>query len=118
MVAIIDHDRLTAYGLALLLRDWGYDSVIGISAADIFARTEAQGCPIAAIVADDRSDDGSTGEEEAASLASLAARPIPTVVLGSAGAGEAEARGLAHIPKPIEPIKLRDLLQTMIRIAQ
>jgi hypothetical protein len=116
MVAIIDRDRLTAYGLALLMRDWGYDSVIGTSADEIFGRTEAVGAPIAAIVADDRVEDGTTGEHEAAALAALAARSIPTVVLVSAGGGEAEARGMAHIPKPIEPFKLRDLLQTMIRI--
>ena len=116
MVAIIDRDRLTAYGLALLMRDWGYDSVIGTSADEIFGRTEAVGAPIAAIVADDRVEDGTTGEDEAAALVALAARSIPTVVLVSAGGGAAEARGMAHIPKPIEPFKLRDLLQTMIRI--
>lgn len=115
-VAIIDRDRLTAYGLALLLRDWGYNSVVGTTAGDIFGRTEAVGAPIAAIVADDRLEGETTGEDEAAALARLAHRPIPTVVLGSGAAGASESRGMAHIPKPIEPFKLRDLLQTMIRI--
>jgi hypothetical protein len=115
MVAIIDRDRLTAYGLALLMRDWGYDSVVGTTADEIFGLTEARGAPIAAIVADDRPEGGTTGEDEAAALAVLAHRTIPTVVLGSAGSG-VDARGMAHIPKPIEPVKLRDLLQTMIRI--
>jgi len=123
MIAVIDRDRLTAYGLALLLRDWGYESVVGTSAEDIFGRTEARGRPLAGIVADDRMEDGSTGEDEAAALSALAARAIPTVVLVSAyspvgrpqgGAGKGEA-GMAHISKPIEPFKLRDLLQTMIR---
>ncbi len=113
MVAIIDRDRLTAYGLTLLLRDWGYVSVVGTSADEIFGRTEAQGAAIAAIVADDRPEGGTTGGEEAAALAALAHRPIPTVVLGS---DDPAAPGFAHIPKPIEPIRLRDLLQTMIRI--
>ena len=117
MVAIIDHDRLTAFGLALLLRDWGYDSVAGTTAGEIFGLTEARGAPIAAIVADDRRDDrredGGTGVEEAAALAALARRAIPTVVLGG---DEARAPGLARIPKPIEPSRLRDLLQIMIRI--
>jgi hypothetical protein len=116
MVAVIDRDRLTAYGLALLLRDWGYDSVVGVSAAEIFGRTEAQGCPIAAIVADDRLEEGSTGEDEAAALKALAARSIPTVVLVSAGGTGGEAGGTARIPKPIEPFRLRDLLRTMITI--
>ncbi len=116
MVAVIDRDRLTAYGLALLLRDWGYDSVVGVSAEEIFGRTEALGCSIAAIVADDRMEEGSTGEDEAAALATLAARAIPTVVLVSAG-GAGEAGGKARIPKPIEPFRLRDVLRTMVTIA-
>lgn len=123
MIAVIDRDHLTAYGLALLLRDWGYDSVIGVSAPDIFRRTEAQGRRIAAIVADDRAGDraegGSTGDAEAAALAALAARPIPTVVLVSAAkhAPPAAAHDAASIPKPLEPARLRDLLRTMITIA-
>jgi len=116
MIAVIDRDRLTAYGLALLLRDWGYESVVGGSAEEIFSRTEACGRPLAGIVADDRIEDGSTGEDEAAALSALAARRIPTVVLGSAPGQGGEASGVAHIPKPIEPFKLRDLLETMVRI--
>jgi FixJ family two-component response regulator len=113
MIAVIDRDRLTAYGLALLLRDWGYQSVTGVSAEEIFGRTEAQGWRIAAIVADDRPDDGSTGEEEAAALTALAHRSIPIIVLATHG-DRGEAGGVARIPKPIEPFRLRDLLRTMV----
>jgi hypothetical protein len=113
MIAIIDRDRLTAFGLALLLRDWGYESIAGTTADEIFGRFEAQGAAIAAIVADDRTEDGITGGDEAAALAILARRAIPTVVLGGEDAG---TPGMAQIPKPIEPIRLRDLLQTMIRL--
>lgn len=115
MIAVIDRDRLTAYGLALLLRDWGYESVVGQSAREIFGRTEAQGRRIAGIVADDRAEDGRTGADEAAALAALAARPIPTVVLVSAA--EADPPGMTSIPKPLEPIRLRDALRSMITIA-
>jgi CheY-like chemotaxis protein len=118
MIAVIDRDRLTAYGLALLLRDWGYDSVIGISAPELYGRTEAMGRRIDAIVADDRTDGGTTGHAEAASLARLAARRIPTVVLVSGGEGESEAelqsRGFASVAKPIEPDALRNLLRRMV----
>lgn len=114
-IAVIDRDRLTAYGLALLLRDWGYESVVGESAREIFGRTEAQGLRIAGIVADDRAEDGSSGADEAAALAAMVARPIPTVVLVSVA--EDEAPGMTSIPKPVEPLKLRDLLRTMITIA-
>jgi CheY-like chemotaxis protein len=119
MIAVIDRDRLTAYGLALLLRDWGYDSVIGISAPELYGRTEAMGRHIDAIVADDRVEGGTTGHAEAASLARLASRRIPTVVLVSGGAeGESEAelqsRGFASVAKPIEPNALRDLLRRMV----
>jgi electron transfer flavoprotein alpha/beta subunit len=113
MIAIIDRDRLTAFGLALLLRDWGYETVAGTTAGEIFGRAEARGAPIAAIVADDRGEDGSTGGDEAAALAALARRAIPTVVLGG---DDAEMPGMAQIPKPFEPIRLRDLLETMVRI--
>jgi electron transfer flavoprotein alpha/beta subunit len=113
MVAIIDRDRLTAFGLALLLRDWGYDSVVGTTAGEVFGLTEAKGAAIAAIVADDRREDGITAGQEAAALAALARRTIPTVVLGG---DEAEASGMAHVPKPIEPFRLRDLLETMVRL--
>jgi CheY-like chemotaxis protein len=114
MIAVIDRDRLTAYGLALLLRDWGYQSVTGVSAEEIFGRTEAQGQPIAAIVADDRSEDGSTGEDEATALSALAHRSIPIIVLATGGEGGGEAGGINRIPKPIEPFRLRDLLRTVV----
>jgi CheY-like chemotaxis protein len=117
MIAVIDRDRLTAYGLALLLRDWGYQSVTGVSAEEIFGRTEAQGRRIAAIVADDRPEDGSTGEEEAAALTALADRSIPIIVLATAGGHGGEAGGVARIPKPIEPFRLRDLLRTMVTLS-
>jgi CheY-like chemotaxis protein len=111
MIAVIDRDRLTAYGLALLLRDWGYQSVTGVSAEEIFGRTEAQGQPIAA---DDRSEDGSTGEDEATALSALAHRSIPIIVLATGGEGGGEAGGINRIPKPIEPFRLRDLLRTVV----
>jgi DNA-binding NarL/FixJ family response regulator len=118
VVAVIDRDRLTAYGLALLLHDWGYESVIGASAPELFGRTEALGRPIAAIIADDRAESGSSGPSEAASLAGLAARPIPTVVLvagtDARTTSEIAACGFAAVPKPVEPDTLRDLLEAMI----
>jgi len=120
MVAVIDRDRLTAYGLALLLRDWGYESIIGVSAPELYGRTEAMGRRIAAIVADDRTENGTSGHAEAASLAGLASRAIPTVVLVSgadtASTAELSKRGFASVPKPIEPNALRDLLRTMVTI--
>ena len=114
IVAIIDRDRLTAFGLALLLRDWGYATVAGTTAGEIFGRLEDGGASIAAIVADDRGEDGTTGGAEAAALAVLTRRAIPTVVLGGEAA---EAPGMTRIPKPIEPVRLRDLLQLMVSIA-
>lgn len=113
MIAIIDRDRLTAFGLALLLRDWGYETVDGATADEIFGRAEARGAAIAAIVADDRAENGVSGGDVAAALAALSRRAIPTVVLGGESAG---APGMAQIPKPLEPIRLRDLLETMVRI--
>lgn len=112
MIAIIDRDRLTAFGLALLLRDWGYETVAGATAGEIFGRIGACAAAIAAIVADDRAEDGTSGGHEAAALAALARRAIPIVVLGGEGA---DTPGMALIPKPIEPIRLRDLLETMVR---
>jgi CheY-like chemotaxis protein len=120
MVAVIDRDRLTAFGLTLLLRDWGYDSVAGTSAPELYGRTEAMGRRIAAIVADDRAEGGTSGHAEAASLAHLAARRIPTVVLvasaDAASRKELQSRGFASMPKPIEPNVLRDLLRSMVNI--
>jgi hypothetical protein len=113
MVAIIDRDRLTAFGLALLLRDWGYETVAGTTAGEIFVRAEALGAAIAAIVADDRGEGGTTGGDEAAALAVLARRAIPTVVLGGENP---DTPGISQISKPFEPIRLRDLLETMVRI--
>lgn len=125
MIAVIDRDRLTAYGMALLLRDWGYDSVVGVSAADIFSRSEAAGRPLAAIVADERGAGSASigfatqashdGRAEAAVLARLARRKIPTVVLVSSSAedgdGETGPDRVTSLPKPVEPNVLRELLR-------
>jgi len=117
MIAVIDRDRLTAYGMALLLRDWGYDSVVGVSAADIFERSEGLGRPLAAIVADDRGAVAGTldkdGGVEAAALIRLAQRPIPTIMLVSTTVPD--DRGIVSrilsLPKPVEPNMLRELLR-------
>jgi hypothetical protein len=115
-VAVIDCDRLTAFGLALLLRDWGYEAVSGGTAPDLFRRTEGIGLRIAAIVADDRGDETTTGPHEAAALAGLAGRPIPTIVLAdradAAAAAAFAASGFAVVAKPTEPNALRDLLES------
>lgn len=118
VVAVIDRDRLTAYGLALLLRDWGYEAVVGVSAAEIFGRSEGAGRPLAAIVADDRGGSGTCGGREAAALARLALRPVPTILLVSTdsagGSKEADVTGFARIPKPVEPDVLHTLLRTVV----
>jgi DNA-binding NarL/FixJ family response regulator len=122
MVAVIDRDRLTAYGMALLLRDWGYESVVGVSAAEIFGRTEGAGRRLAAIVADDRGGPGggaaAGGRTEAAALAQLARRAIPTIVLVSTPiaepAKEMAADRIVSLPKPVEPNVLRDLLRNVM----
>lgn len=116
MIAVIDRDRLTAYGMALLLRDWGYDSVVGVSAADIFERSEGLGRPLAAIVADDRGAVAGTldkdGGVEAAALARLAQRPIPTIMLVSTAASEGGGGScILSLPKPVEPNMLREFLR-------
>lgn len=117
-VAVIDRDRLTALGLALLLRDWGYEAVSGETAPDLFDRTEGAGRRIAAIVADDRVEGGTTGPDEAAALAGLAGRAIPTIVLADgmdlAAAASFAACGYAIVAKPTEPKRLREILYRAI----
>ena len=93
----------------------GYEAIAGATAGEVFGHAEARGAAIAVIVADDRADDGTTGGEQAVALATLARRTIPTVVLGGEAA---DTPGMIQIPKPLEPIRLRDLLETMIRIAR
>ncbi|MCW5771738.1 MAG: hypothetical protein KIT16_08905 [Rhodospirillaceae bacterium] len=120
-VAVIDRDRITAFALALLLRDWGYDAVSGDNAPDLFGRTEAAGLRIAAIVADDRPDAGTTGPAEAATLADMAGRTIPTIVLADpfdpAAAAQLAARGMAVVAKPAEPLRLREILRSATTLA-
>jgi len=123
MVAVIDRDRLTAFGMALLLHDSGYESVVDVSAGEIFGRTEGAGRRLAAIVADDRggpsTGGGNTGgRNEAVALARLARRAIPTILLVSTPAAvpakELSADGVVCLPKPVEPNLLRELLRTVI----
>jgi len=122
LVAVIDRDRLTAYGLALLLRDWGYETVVGVSATEIYGRSEGAGRWLSAIVADDRGDSDTCGDREAAALARLADRRVPTILLVSTGNGggikEADAGGFARVPKPVEPDALRTVLRRIVEDAK
>jgi len=119
LVVLIEDDPLARFGLALLLKDWGYSVVAESSLEAAKAALDGTTAEIAAIVADFYLGEGKTGVDAALELAKRAGGAIPTMILsgdfGMSSAGATARHDFEMLAKPVDPERLKGWLASAIK---
>jgi DNA-binding NtrC family response regulator len=112
-VLLLDDDRRSVEALALLIRDWGYDCLVGAHLAEVAAEVSARAGEIFAMVSDFHLAAGETGAVAAREAADLGLRGPVLLLTGSlrgAARRAAAAAGYAFMEKPASPARLKNWL--------
>ena len=111
MVVVLEDDPANAWGLSLVLQDWGYRTVTGASIKSVVAQLDAQGAAPVAAICDFHLAEGQDGVSAARVLRERYGREIAVVIVtgsnGSAARHRAEPASIPVLHKPVDP----DLLQ-------
>lgn len=114
LILILENDELTGEGLALLLRDAGYQAVVFKSFGDAHASVAVTSTTVSAIISDYDLDRGPNGVEAAKALRAER-RPEPPVLIVTGTRQRrvvtaARAEGFEISTKPASPVFLRHWL--------
>jgi DNA-binding NtrC family response regulator len=119
IVAVIDDDQGSAFALSLLLRDWGYEVVLGSDADRVvqgLSERYGGGAP-SAIIADFHLK-GDNGIDAALTVRKSFGSGCPVIIVsgsrGGASARQASSHGFPILLKPFEPEKLRGVLRRLV----
>src|SRR5262249_25580920 len=114
LIAVIEDDAGVRDALGLLLSDWGYAPVQGISAEEVLEKLDGFPRIPDLIIADYQLSGGHTGAEAIDFIRTLAGRQIPAIILTGDTAPErliaARRKGYILLHKPIGKDQLRSLL--------
>ena len=119
LIVVIDDDPLVLDGTSGLLRSWGCSVVTGTSGSGALACLLDQQRPPDLIISDFRLVDGKTGIEAIADLRSAFPNTIPAFLVSGdtspAPLHEAQASGFHLLHKPVDPMRLRAMLNRMLK---
>jgi CheY-like chemotaxis protein len=118
LIVVIDDDPLVLDGTCGLLRSWGC-SVVGTSGSSVLPYLLEQQRRPDLIISDFRLADGKTGIEAIAELCSALSQPIPAFLVSGDTSPvplyEAQASGFHLLHKPVDPMRLRAMLNRMLK---
>src|SRR5260370_29598245 len=118
LIVVIDDDPLVLDGTCGLLRSCGC-SVLGTSGSSALPCLLDQQRPPDLIISDFRLADGKTGIEAITELCSALSQSIPAFLVSDdtspAPVHEAQARGFHLLHKPFDPMRLRAMLNRMLK---
>jgi CheY-like chemotaxis protein len=119
LIVVIDDDSLVLDSTCRLLRSWGCSVVTGTSSGGALAcRFDQQRLPDL-IISDFRLADSKTGIEAIAELRGAVSQSIPAFLVSgdtsSAALREAQASGFHLLHKPVDPMRLRAMLNRMLK---
>ena len=114
-VAVVDDDAEVRDSLCALLQRWGHGVLAGADDAAVLKAWRAGGCqPVQALITDLRLRGGLDGLQVVASLRQAWRRDLPALVITGDVAPERlqllRDSGLAWLPKPVMPMRLRGWL--------
>jgi signal transduction histidine kinase/CheY-like chemotaxis protein len=117
LVVVIDDDPRVLDGMRGLLRSWGCRVMSGDTAVVVINNLGA--CPPDLIISDYRLSDGKTGIEAIAQVRNEFGRAIPAFLISgdthSDSLHQARANGLHLLHKPVDPMGLRAMVNSMLR---
>jgi CheY-like chemotaxis protein len=117
LIAVIDDDPRVLDGMRGLLRSWGCRVVSGDAAVVVIKGLAA--CPPDLIISDYRLSDGKTGIGAIAQVRDEFGGAIPAFLISgdthSDALLQARANGLQLLHKPVDPMKLRAMVNRLLR---
>jgi len=118
LIVVIDDDPLVLDSTCGLLRSWGC-SVVAASGSGALASLLDQQRPPDLIISDFRLSNGKTGIEAITELRSAFPNTIPAFLVSGdtspAPLHEAQASGFHLLHKPVDPMRLRAMLNRMLK---
>jgi CheY-like chemotaxis protein len=119
LVVVIDDDRLVLEGMGGILRNWGCGVIAVDSAETALARLAAEIRPPDLIISDYRLAEGKTGIEAIERVRATTGAGIPAFLISGDTAPErlrdASANGFQLLHKPVPPVRLRAMLNQLLR---
>jgi CheY-like chemotaxis protein len=117
LIAVIDDDPRVLDGMRGLLRSWGCRVISGDTAVVVIKGLAA--CPPDLIISDYRLSDGKTGIGAIAQVRDVFGGAIPAFLISgdthSDALLQARANGLQLLHKPVDPMKLRAMVNRLLR---
>ena len=119
LVVVIENDEASLEGMRVLLDTWGCRLVGATSTARALEALTRLGCVPDLVLADYHLDDGAFGSDAVAALRARFGAVLPALVVSSDRSAELRAKlkahGLAVLPKPTSPARLRAMLSYLVR---
>jgi len=119
LVVVIDDDPPVLEGMRGLLRSWGCRVVSGDTATAAIKELDAQGPAPDLVISDFRLPDGKTGIEAIEQVRREFGDAIPAFLISgdthSEPLHQARASGLHLLHKPLDPMRLRAMVNRMVR---
>ncbi len=122
LILVIDNDPLVLEGMSGILRSWGCEVVTAESDSKALEILGAQNRQPDLIISDFHLSDGRTGLEAIAQVRSALSAEIPAFLISGDTTpkvlGDAKARGLYLLHKPVDPMALRAMFNQAIKRPQ
>jgi CheY-like chemotaxis protein len=119
LIVVVDDDPVVLESTGGLLRSWGCTVVTGESGASALAALLQHQRPPDLIISDFRLSDGETGIDAIGQLRSAFADAVPALLVsgdtGPEPLHDARAGGFLLLHKPVDPMKLRTVLNRGLR---
>lgn len=120
-VAIIENDPTVLSAMTTLLETWGMDAIGERSATRLLIRLRRRGTTPDAVISDYHLD-GETGEQALARIEDFFGRSLPALIVTGAASEDLAARlqmqGRRILAKPINPARLRAVLQRLVILSR
>lgn len=107
LVVVLEDDSANAWGLSLVLQDWGYSTVIGNRIEPVVDKIERAGTTPAAAICDFHLSRGENGVAAAAELQERYGKDIAVVIVTGSSGTTANRHARPHrfpvLNKPVDP---------------
>jgi two-component system, sensor histidine kinase len=121
LAVVIDDETDIVEGMRVLLAGWGMEVLASLTGDDVIEAVHAKGRMPDLIIADYRLGDGAKGTEVVESLRRELDPEIPAVLVSGSSAPELVLEAQAHhcdlLLKPVQPERLRALIDARLRSA-
>ncbi|GGC62569.1 hybrid sensor histidine kinase/response regulator [Marinobacter halophilus] len=118
-VWVIDNDQAICKGMKTLLEGWDCRVVTAVSVADLDARLDIAEAPVDLILADYHLDNDENGVDAVAEINGRRSQPAPVLMITANYTSELKQHirelGYLLMNKPVKPLKLRSVLNHVVR---